>query len=331
MTRDEYIALTLEKYRMALGSCPRAGTGAHRWALATANIAARAGIPKAQAVMDITAAMTRAPNPGSEVINAVEKAYAEVEPIGLGHGTRSTTTVYHAAPVRTDKPKPSPLAARRYIAMGDGVDEMDWLGISPVTLDWEPGRRDAVAVLETLYNPQEHVFCGGAYDTAVAPAAEWIRRFNEGTALPPHIIPNPMDGQAHETKQMDPETKKPKLSFRCDGAVMGFRFAVAEFDDIPAAEQLAFWWGFRMDCPSLRIAALISSGGKSVHAWLRVDARNREEWEAEVERGLFAELLVPLGCDPACRNESRLSRLPGHYRAEKTNWQRLLYLDPRTT
>jgi hypothetical protein len=38
--------------------------------------------------------------------------------------------------------------------------------------------------------------------------------------------------------------------------------------------------------------------------------------------------LCPLGCDPACRNESRLSRLPGHFRREKNAWQRLLYLNP---
>lgn len=44
MTRQEYIELAVRKYREALGACPRAGCGAHRWALATANLAARAGI-----------------------------------------------------------------------------------------------------------------------------------------------------------------------------------------------------------------------------------------------------------------------------------------------
>lgn len=323
MTRDEYIELVLEKYRMALGSCPRAGCGAHRWALATANLAARAGLPKERAIMEITAGMTRAPQPGMEVVHAVDKAYAEIDPIGTGGATRMTGTVYRAPPVFLSKPKPSPAAARRYVEMGDGVSEEDWLGASPIILDWEPGREDACALMRLLYRPEDVLFCGGPYDTKVAPAGEWLRRFDAGGDIPPHVIPNPMDGKTHATKAG-------KESFRCDDAVIVFRYAVAEFDEIPAAEQLAFWWGFRQDLPALKIAALISSGGKSVHAWLRVDARNREEWEAEVERGLFSELLVPLGCDPACRNESRLSRLPGHYRAEKKNWQRLLYLDPQT-
>jgi len=320
MTRQEYIELVLEKYRLALASCPRAGTGAHAWALSTANLAARAGLPKLAAVADITRCMSRAPKPGNEILNAVEKAYAEIEPIGAGRGTYAAGGVVHAAPVRFEKPKASPQASRRYIEMGDGADEMDWLGASPVSIDWEPGRQDAVAVLRGLWQPDEFIFCGGPYDTEVAPVSDWIRRFEAGAPIPPHIIPNPMDGTAHETK-----TGKP--SWRCDAAVCGFRYAVAEFDDIPSAEQLAFWWGWRLDVPALPIAALISSGGKSVHAWLRVDARNREAWEDEVENGLFRELLVPLGCDPACKNESRLSRLPGHYREEKKNWQRLLYLD----
>jgi len=89
-------------------------------------------------------------------------------------------------------------------------------------------------------------------------------------------------------------------------------------------EQLAFWWGYR----AAPIVALIDSGGKSIHALLRVDAPSREAWEADVEQRLFSRVLCPLGCDAACRNESRLSRLPGHFRREKNQWQRLLYLNP---
>ena len=320
MTRQEYIDLVLEKYRRALASCPRAGTGAHAWALATANLAARAGLSKQQAVVEITGGMSRAPKPGNEVVNAVEKAYAEIEPIGAGVRQPAGGGGPIVPVVRVEKPKASPAAARRYIDMGDGATEMDWLGASPVAIDWEPGRGDALAVLRGLWQKDEFLFCGGPYDTEVAPAREWVRRFEAGGDIPPHVIPNPMDGVAHPTKTGNP-------SYRCDAAVCGFRYAVAEFDDISAEEQLAFWWGWRMDVPALPIAALISSGGKSVHAWLRVDCRNREAWEDEVENGLFRDLLVPLGCDPACRNESRLSRLPGHYRAEKQKWQRLLYLD----
>jgi len=52
------------------------------------------------------------------------------------------------------------------------------------------------------------------------------------------------------------------------------------------------------------------------------------DWSRVVKRHLFAELLEPLGVDRACKNASRLSRLPGHYRKEKGAWQRVLYLAP---
>ena len=105
---------------------------------------------------------------------------------------------------------------------------------------------------------------------------------------------------------------------------MGFKYAVAEMDDVSREAQLQFWAGFT----SAPIAALVDSGGKSIHAWLWVDCKNREAWERDVEQGLFERVLIPLGCDRACANESRLSRLPGHYRAEKRAWQKLLYLNP---
>ena len=49
---------------------------------------------------------------------------------------------------------------------------------------------------------------------------------------------------------------------------------------------------------------------------------------ALVEGRLFGQYLIPLGCDAACRNEARLSRMPGHFRTEKGRWQKILYLAP---
>ena len=119
-------------------------------------------------------------------------------------------------------------------------------------------------------------------------------------------------------------TKNDRPSLRADSCVRSFRFAIAEFDGMSREDQLRFWWAVR-----LPVCALIDSGGKSLHAWLRIDGvSNSTQWDEIVEARLFAEKLIPLGCDGACRNESRLSRLPGHFRSEKHRWQRLLYLCP---
>ena len=60
----------------------------------------------------------------------------------------------------------------------------------------------------------------------------------------------------------------------------------------------------------------------------RVDCADAVEWEEGVENHLFPGYLKPLGMDPACKNESRLSRMPGHRRADTGQVQRVLYLAP---
>ena len=300
------------RFGEALRQCPHAGSGVHGWILSCANLAAIAGISPADAERDILQAMTRPPSPAAEVGAAVRKAFSEHKP-GATFAPRS---------IAPAKPKPKPMTAAAFIARGDGAEECDWWAASPVRIDWQPGPRDAIALLRCLYRPWEFVFCGERYGGAesVRTAAEWIARFEDRFPIPPHFIPNTLTGREHPLPDG-------KLSRRGDSAVAGFLYAVAEMDGMGRAEQLALWWGFR----SAPIVALIDSGGKSVHAILRVECGNRQEWETEVEGKLFPRVLVPLGCDPACRNEARLSRLPGHYRAEKQAWQRLLYLNPEGT
>ena len=293
-----------------LRRCPSAGSGVHPWIMSCASRAALAGLSPEDAESAILQAMTRQPSPSTEVASAIHKAYAE-------HGTGSMPAKYRPRHVASIKPKPLPMTAQAFVRKGEGADESDWWEASPVRIDWEPGPRDAIVLLDVLYPRDAYLFCGERYGTAVRTADEWRDRFARGEALPPHVIPNPMSG--HEGL-----TEDGKPSFRCDNTVATYRYAVAEFDGMEKAEQLAFWWGFR----SAPIAALIDSGGKSIHAWLRVDCSDHAAWEREVEGTLFGQVLIPLGCDPQCKNESRLSRLPGHYRREKNAWQRLLYLNP---
>ena len=301
------------KFFEALASCPPGGSGVHSWLMGIANLAAIAGVSPQDAETAITQAMRRPPSPSGEVSSAIRKAYVEHNP--------NAPQANHA-PVRAmpSKPMPKPNTAARLIAKGAAADEATWWEASPCRIDREPGPMDAVALLETLYAPGAFVFCGERYGAEVWTAAEWIGRFKQGVPLPPHWIPNPLTGEEHPLADG-------KLSRRGDSAVASFHFAVAEFDGMSKADQLALWWGF----PSAPIVALIDSGGKSIHAILKVDAPNREAWAAEIEGKLFAQVLVPLGCDRACRNEARLSRLPGHFRREKNAWQRLLYLDPSGT
>ena len=297
------------KFETALHSWPSAGSGVHSHLMAVCNLAAIAGLNPVDAEREIIRTMPRPPSPSGEVAAAIRKAYSE---------HKGGAVDYRPTYAKPTKPQPKPMTAQAFIQRGDGAEECDWWEASPYRIDWgEPGPMDAVVLLRTLYAPGEFVFLGERYGVEVRTAADWIARMEGGATLPPHWIPNPLTGQEHPTGDG-------KLSKRGDSAVASFRFAVAEFDTLSKPEQLAFWWGFK----SAPIGALIDSGGKSIHAILKVDCANRADWERDVEGILFPKVLCPLGCDPACRNESRLSRLPGHFRTEKNAWQRLLFLDP---
>ncbi len=109
----------------------------------------------------------------------------------------------------------------------------------------------------------------------------------------------------------------------CDADVVSYRFTILESDLLTA--ELALSLFARLPLP---IAAILSSGGKSPHAWVKLDCLNAEEYRAKVER-IYA-LLARFGLDPNNKNESRLSRLPGAQREigkQGDGGQRLLYLN----
>lgn len=105
----------------------------------------------------------------------------------------------------------------------------------------------------------------------------------------------------------------------------GHPYAVLESDSLPPET----WLKILVQLPE-RVAAVYTSGGKSIHALLRVDARSHREFMQHRERLLR---LAAVGADPAAISAVRLTRLPGVVRSEKSgdNLQRLLYLNPNPT
>lgn len=116
-----------------------------------------------------------------------------------------------------------------------------------------------------------------------------------------------------------------------DGAVtnadiMSFRYLLIESDVLPLEIQLGFYSKLK-----LPISAILSSGGKSVHVWVKVDCADEAEYSERAKRILTA--LEPFGVDKANKNPSRLSRLPGAKRtigAEGDGIQRLMWIQNKT-
>ena len=77
----------------------------------------------------------------------------------------------------------------------------------------------------------------------------------------------------------------------------------------------------------LKIVAIYSSGGKSIHALVRLDAKDKADWDAQ--RDVLKPIVVELGADENALTAVRLSRLPEALRGGKR--QRLFYLNPEAT
>ena len=113
----------------------------------------------------------------------------------------------------------------------------------------------------------------------------------------------------------------------CDSDVTAYRFLLIESDKLPMELQLSFLGKLRFP-----IAALISSGGKSIHCLIRMDCAKADEYR-EQSAGIL-NMLRPYGFDPATGNPSRMARLPGITRrigANDNGEQRLLFFSPDAT
>jgi hypothetical protein len=301
-TRDRYMA---ELDRMPASG----GGGCHTALLRVANFGRHAGVDPKQVAHDLRVHVHGARNvTDREIQDAISKAFSTSFSI-------MQRPVMRAITPRSGVNGTKLLAA--IVERGIKFDEAELWETSPVRIDWPP-RDDTTEVLRRLYRPDEQLFLGTRHDAGaghVLPVSEWLRRIERGVSIPEHIIPNPLTGEPGLTKDGKP-------SFRADDCVDRFRFAVVEFDAMPRKAQIRFWAGVK-----LPVVALIDSGGKSVHGWIRIDAASADEWAHRVESKLF-DTLTAVGADGACKNEARLSRVPGHFRTEKHQWQRVLYLNP---
>jgi hypothetical protein len=133
------------------------------------------------------------------------------------------------------------------------------------------------------------------------------------------FLSNPVDGQYHFNPRQD------SMSRRSEESITTWRYAVLECDHKPKETWLPIWLRILVQLP-LPIVSITSSGGKSLHALLRVDAASKVAWDHFV-RGRLLPRLVRIGADPQAMTAVRLTRLPGCYRGDSL--QELLFLNPR--
>jgi len=160
-----------------------------------------------------------------------------------------------------------------------------------------------VSRFEMLYEYMRYVFqpgewvCYGA-TTADVRQLRYEDMLKQGEKLllegAKFVCVNPTDGQGRKNKN-----------------VTAYRHTLIESDALPKDAQLDLIRRLRLPC-----AAIVDSGNKSIHAIVRINATDSDEYKQRVAR--LHDILDANGLevDRACKNPARLTRMPGGLRPE---------------
>lgn len=180
-----------------------------------------------------------------------------------------------------------------------------------------PATVTATSFLEAIYRPGERIVVFDKFKSQGQVV------YHVGQSLPTSVpttgpkgvwfLVQPVDGEEHFNPRQD------KVSRRSEESVTRWPFLVLESDKADTND----WLRLLVQLP-LALVAIYTSGGRSIHALVRVNADDKEEWDTI--KASVASVLVPLGADAGALSAVRLSRLPQCRRGEKT--QELLYLNP---
>ena len=157
-----------------------------------------------------------------------------------------------------------------------------------VTESWEKEDKDGLRYLPTR----------GSFDRTAGQLIEALSRCGDdiGSVLGDYkpeagawIRFNPLDGKGAK-----------------DENVTEFRYALVESDNMPIEQQNAMIRELE-----LPIACLVYSGGKSLHAIVRIDAADKAEYRSRVDYLYTVLQKNGMVVDTQNKNPSRLSRMPG--------------------
>lgn len=216
--------------------------------------------------------------------------------VNLAYSDSGTSVNFGTAPVKWLTPNPDhiKLAIDNTTPLFDGVTST---GLTPQD------------VLRGLFNPGELVCSGAASDRGSVRPLEAVLA---DAHLLQFIVVNPMRGMEAVNKQGNP-------SMRCQANTGTRRHLVAEFDDPNLTKEDQARLVTRLGEAAPLVMA-VDSGGKSVHAWYRVDEMPTRQ------QTKFFQAATSLGADPSRWDVCGWLRMPGGVRAGSTpKRQKILY------
>ncbi len=178
------------------------------------------------------------------------------------------------------------------------------LNIPWPTPDW---RLDFAKLLNALFSPEESVEFkkSNTSETSVERIADIL---GQGDGIKKTM--KSLDGPDGALLGINPVRGKDESdeTFR-------YRYAAIDNPNISLAKQLAYYKALNLPC-----AALVSTGANSVQAWIKIHAKDREEYDSRVEY-LFKTLDAQgFHVDSANANPNQMVRMPGVLRNGKQQY-----------
>lgn len=270
-------------------------SGINVWMLSSARKCQLAGLPAWEAEQRISAfdGSARRRFKAGEVKRAVEKAY----------NTTLASTKSTIRPPEKDKWKPAQTRRTAYRPALQGITEVDLWEASPVRCDSGLTQR---IILSELFPDPTRLICVGisAFKFRTARLDEFVNLEECQFIVPCYMTK--VRGITQEGKQ----------SMHCLDNCGERRFFVCDFDEPKSADHPAIIWQIKR---LFDLVMVLSSGGKSLHAWFSVQPDEEED---------FWKLAISLGADVALmRNRSSFVRMPQGTR-ENGKVQYVTYFDP---
>lgn len=339
----------IERARLYTGAMPAAisGSGGHNATFAVACVLVKGfalSIDQARPLLQEFNQRCQPPWGEKQIEHKLRQADTTPDPqprgylLGDNAGPVGDVPATRRAAPPPPKPPFDPLVLKAFAGEWSKVVDLLWLANRSAV---DPATVTSADFLSALYGAGERVLIfnqctrGGQQVTqgeALWPDEETLPTGKYGV----WFLPQPVDGEYHP----NPRSEKNKMSRRSEESVLRFPFLVLESDTAPLRD----WLGALVQLP-LRIVAIYTSGGRSVHALVRVSAQTKKQWD-DIKAAMMPGLrfLLTNGLDKGVLSAVRLSRLPQAWREgkvkeesdgsfsyvkfERRQLQKLLYLNP---
>ena len=177
-----------------------------------------------------------------------------------------------------------------------------------------PETQSPATFLHHLYRPGEKVIVFDVFKSQGRHVCDWVEppydtrcldHLRNGCRNGVWFKCNPVDGKYHPNPRFGG-----KLSRRSEESVTSWRYLMVESDKAAPGP----WLAALVQMP-LRIAAIYSSGRRSIHVLIRMDASSKADLDAKAAK--LKPMLIVLGADPKGMKAVQLTRLPGCYRDQE--------------